>query len=221
MNIYEKKYEKYKSLYLKECQKLYGGGVIKWHLFKYNIDIYKIIQIAKERNSHTIHNEMKITKRRELIEKGDLKLLLFEDTDCIFIKDTLAQYRFISMTVAPQSSIARKISIQGSDIDAGIIVTEKNVDEHIQKKIIEYFRGRGFECYHESESSEAKSKGIIFRSLYDIRRLVNDTYKIIDEYMTKHGASAGANIQFATRDNTLFKLFGGTIICGDNYISEL
>ena len=54
------------------------------------------------------------------------------------------------------SSVASNLAVEGSDIDGGLVVLSKQVDESRQLEFINELRRQGFRVYHSSEVEEAR-----------------------------------------------------------------
>jgi len=173
-------------------------------------NIYKIIQYANERQLTLIHDHNKILDRRRNPQKYNF--IQINEDDCSFISSKLEPFNFIVFCAVSTSYIIQKLSIIGSDIDVGKIITEKSVPDEIQLEIINYLRNKGFDIYHHSENlSKAKSEGIMFFTLDDMKCIFNSIYDQL-----KYTTTGNDNDRImAFSDHDLMKFFASRAICGD------
>jgi len=177
---------------------------------KYTPNIHKIINYANERQLTLIHDDLKIIDRRRNPQKYNF--IQINKDDCSFIRSKLEPFNFIVFCAVSTSSIIHKLSIIGSDIDVGKIITEIPVPDEIQLEIINYLRAKGFDIYHWSENlSKAESEGIMFFTLDDMKDIFNSIYDTL-----KYDTSKNNNdMIMAFSNHNLMKLFSSRAICGD------
>jgi hypothetical protein len=176
----------------------------------YKPNIYKIINYANDRQLTLIHDDKKILDRR--INPQKYNFIQINEEDCSFISNILEPFNFIVFCAVSTSSIINKLSIIGSDIDGGKIITEKRVPDEIQLVIINYLRDKGFDIYHYSESlSKAESEGIMFYTLYDMKDIFNSVYDTL-KYDTSINDNDGV---MAFSNYTLMGFFASRAICGN------
>lgn len=180
------------------------------HKITYIPNIKKIITYAKERQLKLIHNNEKIIDRKKNPQKYNF--IEINEDDCSFICSKLESFNFIVFCAVSTSSIIKKLSIIGSDIDVGKIITEKRVPDEIQLEIINYLKKKGFNIYHHSESlSKAESEGIMFFTLDDMKYIFNSIY----DTLKYHTTTNNNDMIMAFSNHNLMKFFASEAICGD------
>jgi hypothetical protein len=219
---YKDKYLKYKNKYL-NLKNISGGGE-KFIMedtenecvrdkITYIPNIYRIINYAIERQFTLIHNNQKIIDRR--MNPKNYNFIEINEDDCSFIRSKLESFNFIVFCAVSTSSIINKLSIIGSDIDVGKIITEIPVPDEIQLEIINYLRAKGFDIYHYSESlSKAEHEGIMFFTLDDMKYIFNSIYDTL-----KYNTTGDNDMIMAFSNHNLMKFFASSAICGDKYMS--
>jgi len=178
---------------------------------KYEPNMYNIVNYAMSRQSTLIHDHKKIEDRVKNPEKY-LFIYITED-DISFITSKLKEYGFIVFCAVSTSSIIKKKSIIGSDIDVGKIITEKRVPDEIQLEIINYLRAKGFHIFHISENiSNAENEGIMFFTLDYMKNIFNSVYNKIEYDET---SSNNYDMIMAFSDHHLMKFFSSIAIFGN------
>ncbi len=178
---------------------------------KYIPNMYKIVNYAMTRQLTLIHDHTKIRDRQE--NPQNYSFIYITEDDISFITSKLKEYGFIVFCAVSTSSIIKKLSIIGSDIDVGKIITEKRVPDEIQLEIINYLRAKGFHIFHISENiSEAENEGIMFFTLDDMKNIFNNVYNKI-EYDEK--SSDNYDMMMAFSDHHLMKFFSSVAIFGN------
>lgn len=178
---------------------------------EYKPNIYRIINYAMERQLKLIHNHNKIADRIE--NPKNYSFIYINEDDISFITSKLKEYGFIVFCAVSTSSIIKKLSIIGSDIDVGKIITEKRVPDEIQLEIINYLRAKGFHIFHISENiSNAENEGIMFFTLDDMKNIFNSVYNKIEYDETSRN---DYDMIMAFSDHSLMKFFSSIAIFGN------
>jgi len=173
-------------------------------------NIYKIIEYSNDRQLKLIHNNAKIIDRMK--NPQNYTFIQINEDDCSFIRSKLEPFKFIVFCAVSTSSVIKKLSIIGSDIDVGKIITEKRVPDEIQLEIINYLRAKGFHIYHTSEDlCKAESEGIMFHTLDDMKNIFNNIYEKLKYDTTKNNN----NMIMAFSNHDLMKFFASSPLCGD------
>jgi hypothetical protein len=216
--MYLNKYLKYKNKYLNLKKQIGRGEGEEEKSIKdkdknkitYIPNISKIIQYAVQRQLKLMHYDEKIKDR--IKNPQNYNFIQINEDDCSFISSKLEQFNFIVFCAVSTSSIIKKLSIKGSDIDVGKIITEKRVPDEIQLEIINYLRDKGFHIYHYSENpSSAESEGIMFYTLDDMKNIFNSIYDTL-----KYKISGNNNdMIMAFSNHVLMGFFSSRAICGD------
>lgn len=178
---------------------------------KYEPNMHNIINCAMTRQLTLIHNHTKIEDRVKNPEK--YSFIYITEDDISFITSKLKEYGFIVFCAVSTSSIIKKLSIIGSDIDVGKIITEKRVPDEIQLEIINYLRAKGFHIFHISENiSDAENEGIMFFTLDDMKNIFNSVYNKIEYDETSLN---NYDMIMAFSDHRLMKFFSSIAIFGN------
>ena len=173
--------------------------------------MYQIIDHAMSRQLELIYNYTKIEDRVKNPEK--YSFIYITEDDISFITSKLKEYGFIVFCTVLTSSIIKKLSIIGSNINVGKIITEKRVPDEIQLEIINYLRAKGFHIFHISENiSNAENEGIMFFTLDDMKNIFNSVYNKIeyDETILNN-----YDMMMAFSDHHLMKFFSSIAIFGN------
>jgi len=197
--------------------RIYGASIWAVGVFqkdfkkKYEPKMDKIVDYAMRRIIKNDIYHKKIEDRVRNPEK--YSFIYITEDDISFITSELKKYGFIVFCAVLTSSIIKKLSIIGSDINVGKIITEKRVPDEIQLEIINYLRAKGFHIFHISENiSNAENEGIMFFTLDDMKNIFNNVYNKI-EYDEK--SSDNYDMMMAFSDHHLMKFFSSVAIFGN------
>lgn len=81
----------------------------------------------------------------------------------------------------PFSSVARDESIEGSDIDGGVVITAQRIPEEQQLAFAKELQRQGFSAYHESETKQAEQELEVVQKAWDKQCDDNEEYDWFDD----------------------------------------
>lgn len=133
---------------------------------------------SREILSHTLRDREKMSARREHLKSHPEDRI---KVDKWKLKDIV---NFIDFKCHPDCSVAQGTAVKHSDIDLGLVICRKPVDQETQQKFIDELRFQGFDVCSEQELLSAKETETLLRH-HDQKHLTTELMAAITDRVKK------------------------------------